>query len=246
MLRALFSQFSAKHREKRGRLFQTLLRPTEGDRILDLGGGRGDHFAAICPLRKNVIIADYSANDLATAHSRYGFKTIELDGSKRLPFADQEFDIVFCSSVIEHVTGPKDRVITLLNGHEFEKMAEETQAIFASEIRRISKRYFVQTPYRYFIIESHSWLPVLIVFLPRRLQVACLRFFGRFWPKATEPDWHLLTITEMRRLFPDAQIVRERWCFLTKSIIAAKSVSDPVKQVTGKPTARADTHTDLL
>jgi len=48
-------------------------------------------------------------------------------------------------------------------------------------------------------------------------------FFGRYWLKSVQPDFRLLTIKEMRVLFPDAEIVLERYCGFVKSIVAIKS-----------------------
>ena len=63
----LASAYSKRHREKRGRLFRQFMHPQEDDRILDLGGGDGSHVAAILPFRKNVVIADVSADALRRA-----------------------------------------------------------------------------------------------------------------------------------------------------------------------------------
>jgi hypothetical protein len=69
------------------------------------------------------------------------------DGT-RLPFRDGEFDVVFSNSVIEHL-GELD-----------------PQVSFASEIRRVGKSYWVQTPDPRFFIEPHylspfvHWLPI--------------------------------------------------------------------------------------
>ena len=101
-------------------------------------------------------------------------------------------------------------------------MAKDSQKRFAEEIRRVGKRYFVQTPYKYFPIESHTWTPFIIVFFPRRFQVALIKFLNRFWPKKTNPDWNLLTIQNMRQLFPDSQIITERSFGFVKSIMAIR------------------------
>jgi hypothetical protein len=85
----------------------------------------------------------------------------------------------------------------------------------------------VQTPYRYFIIESHSWLPGIIVFLPRPVLVHVLRFMNKFWPKQTSPDWRLLTIGEFSQMFPDAKIEREKSLGFVKSLMAIKAWSFP-------------------
>jgi hypothetical protein len=114
-------------------------------------------------------------------------------------------------------------VIAIENSRDFELVARQHQKIFADEIRRIGKRYFVQTPHKYFLVESHSWLPFGIVMLPRRQQAQVLRTFAHFWPKSTVPDWNLLVAGEMQALFPDSDIVIERFAGLPKSIMAIKA-----------------------
>jgi hypothetical protein len=56
-----------------------------------------------------------------------------------------------------------------------------------------------------------------------RWQIQLLAFFGHHWIKSVQPDFRLLTIKEMRALFPDAEIVLERYCGFVKSIVAVKS-----------------------
>jgi hypothetical protein len=221
LLRRAAVRSSARARSRRGRLFLERLQPSAADKILDLGGGRGGHIAGILPFRTNVTIADVDPTMLKTAADTYGFATVCLDGSARLPIADRQYDVVFCSSVIEHVTGPRE-VIFDLDGAQFVASARTAQAKFAGEVRRITKRYFVQTPYKYFPLESHSFLPFFIVLLPRRWQIRLLDFCGRHWIKSVQADFRLLTIKEMRALFPDAEIVLERYCGFVKSIVAIR------------------------
>lgn len=222
MLTSLFNWYSGNARKKRGDLFKSHLNPSDETSIVDLGGGTGNHFASILPYRDNVTVADLLKDDLAEAEKNHGFKTLYFDGSDGVPVGDKEFDVVFCSSVIEHVTGPKDDVMGIDDTAEFNRVAFKHQKVFADEIRRIGKGYFVQTPYRYFPIESHSWLPFLIVFLSRPNQKRMINFFNKFWPKTTEPDWYLLTPPQMQELFPDAEIVHEKSMGLTKSLIAIR------------------------
>jgi hypothetical protein len=221
-VRRIAGAYSQRARRKRDEVFRTWLKPRVGDRILDLGGGDGTHIAQVLSFNEGVVVADISAEALERASAVYGFETLLLDESGLIPKSDGSFDIVFCSSVIEHVTVDKEDLESYSTNAAFARAALERQQVLAQEVRRVGKAYFVQTPNRYFVIESHSWLPGVIVFLPRQFQIRLLRLMNRWWPKKTEPDWHLLTHREMERLFPDAQILRERSLGMTKSIMAIK------------------------
>ena len=97
-----------------------------------------------------------------------------LDG---LPFADGEFDLAYCSSVIEHIA-PEDR------------------AAFARELRRVASGWFVQTPAFSFPIEPHALLP-FAHWLPPRLR-------RPYWRLGVAGDWEdiaLLRRREMAELF---------------------------------------------
>jgi hypothetical protein len=47
---------------------------------------------------------------------KYGFKTILLDESGKIPVHDHFFDIVFCNSAIEHITMNKNEVFQVVKG----------------------------------------------------------------------------------------------------------------------------------
>ena len=194
----------------------------DGLSVLDLGGYDGRYMDALkikFPSLK-VTIADYDEKGLAISRQK-GYNTIQLDGSRKIPFADKEFDFVFCNSVIEHVTIPKNEVWQLDSSAEFKKKSLLVQQHFASEIERIGKSYFVQTPNRYFFIEHHSWLP-FVQFIPRKQQIKFLQFTNKFWVKKTAPDWNLLTVQQLSALFPKGNILKEKLLFMNKSIIAYK------------------------
>jgi 2-polyprenyl-3-methyl-5-hydroxy-6-metoxy-1,4-benzoquinol methylase len=195
-------------------------------RILDLGSGDGANFARVAAgLRispANVHAADLNAAAVQRAHDRFGFTPVVLEESGKLPFPDGHFDIAYCSSVIEHVTAPKSEVWSLRNGRVFRMHASVHQHIFAAELRRVAQAYFVQTPNRLFPIESHTWLPFM-GYLPRPWLIRSLRVTNRIWIKRTAPDWSLLDRHEMAALFPDAQILGETVCGLTKSWMAIRT-----------------------
>jgi SAM-dependent methyltransferase len=218
-------RFSHQARRRRAGVFGTHFTITPRTRILDLGSSEGFHIASLLhglPADpRNVFIADIREDLLNEGRRRYGFTPVLLSESGPLSFPDRSFDIIFCSSVIEHVTIPKEEVWTELSGKRFGSRSLVRQEEFAREIRRVGIGYWVQTPNLFFPLESHSWLP-FVGWLPRPAQVRVLRSSNRWWVKRTKPDWHLLRRREMARLFPDAAIVSERWCGLTKSLIAVK------------------------
>jgi hypothetical protein len=123
---------------------------------------------------------------------------------------DQEFDVVFSNSVIEHVGSFSD------------------QAAMASEVRRVGERYFIQTPNKYFPIEPHFLVPGF-QFLPLgiRARLHARRDLG-WWKKADSYEAalaevstiRLLTERDVRKLFPEARVFKERFYGLTKSFIA--------------------------
>jgi hypothetical protein len=215
--------YSARQRQRRGAVFLERLHPAPADRILDLGSEDGAHIARILGRDYDVFIADIDHEALERGHRKYGFTPVVIPEDGTLPFADAHFDIVFCSSVIEHATVNKTDLLHYRSTREFRHAAWVRQQRLADEIRRIGRRYYVQTPYRYFPVESHTWFPAVVVVLPRRMQIRLINRLNRFWPKKTTPDFNLLTPREMRALFPDAEVLYERSCGLLKSMIAVRS-----------------------
>jgi len=205
---------SQRFRARRAKRFRAAFALTEHSRVLDLGGSDGEHIRMVLeqtPVRpENVYIADVNEKALerATAH---GHRTALLSEDGKVPFPDGYFDVVFCSSVIEHVTVPKEE-LWQHSDELFGRKAIAHQRAFADEISRISKSFWVQTPARSFFLETHCWLP-FVGWLPRSAQLKVLRFTG-----------HLLTRGHMEALFPGARIVSERWLGLTKSWIALRQL----------------------
>lgn len=187
-------------REQRYRLFEKLCDLQPGDRIIDVGAGWGaalERFNSTNPI---------VAVDLKPDASRWlgspNVTVVQADGTA-LPFADREFDVGFSNSVIEHVP-------------------RHLQPAFAAELGRVARRYYVQTPNRYFPIEPHYQLP-LFQFLPERLRKTLNRRFTLGWQaKGQWEEITLLSAADLRRLFPDAEIHREKVFGLTKSLIAVR------------------------
>ena len=213
-------------RKKRARIFRNAFELTETTRILDLGSETGRNIHAVLQgtrvQPKNVYICDIHQPLIEAGAERYGFVPVLARDGEALPFAPQSFDIVYCSSVIEHVTLAKDEVWQERSQRRFVEKSHERQLAFANEIRRLGRQYFVQTPYRGFPIESHSWLPFM-GWLPRPMLLPVMRFTNAVWVKETNPDWRLLNRREMQALFPDARLAAEKFAGLTKSLVAVKS-----------------------
>lgn len=219
----VFRPYSLKYKKYRRDLFNKYLTPDERDRILDHGGSDGSWLSFLVSFRNNELyVADIFPDILDTAKNKYGFKTILLDESGKIPFEDGYFDIVFCNSVIEHVTVDKKDIYNMESGDEFRKKSLERQKLLADEIRRVSKKYFVQTPYKHFIIDSHTWFPSFYLYLPRKWQIKTIRLLNKYWVKKSSPDVNLLDVKDMQNFFPDAEIIREKSLGLTKSMIAVR------------------------
>jgi SAM-dependent methyltransferase len=111
-----------------------------------------------------------------------GLRYRRVEPGKPLPFATNQFDIVFCNAVLEHAGG------------------RSSQAAFLKEICRVGKRFFVTTPNRWFPIEHHTGLPFLH-FLPTAAYRAILGATSyRYW--ADEAHLNILTGGALRRMLP--------------------------------------------
>jgi hypothetical protein len=200
-----------RFRARRMALLAKTVGLTRETRVLDVGGTI--EIWRLGPVMPRVVLL----NQAFWPHQIEGAEGVVLGDGTRLPFADQSFDLVFSNSVIEHVG---DRA---------------TQARFASEIARVGKQFWLQTPSRYFPVEQHMWTP-LVHWLPRAWQAAVLKRFS-IWRLVTrhdaaERDYYvkhyldsirLLSAADLQALFPGAAVVRERFLGWTKSLIVWKS-----------------------
>jgi hypothetical protein len=222
MIRKIFKIYSNVFKQKRRKILFDKLHPVDNFKILDLGGNDGTFLSILFPdfKKDNLYVADISEEALLNAKQKYGYNTILLDESGKIPFDDKYFDIIFCNSVIEHVTVNKNECYKIDNWQEFNTKSFQRQQIFANEIIRCSKSYFVQTPYKYFPIESHTWFPFFYLFLNRKYYLKCLNLINKYWIKGSIPDCRLFTIKEMKQLFPNSEIIKERNMLFVKSLIA--------------------------
>jgi SAM-dependent methyltransferase len=161
-------------------------------RILDLGCG-----SAGLPARAPEL--DITGVDVV-ARPSYGAHLVVADATVGLPFADGEFDLVYCSSVIEHIRPP-------------------VRGRFAAECRRVARGWYVQTPAASFPIEPHSLLPAA-----HWLPLGARRAYWRLGAAGDWEDIRLLRRRELEALFGPA--VPERFGPLTKSWISVRRPDD--------------------
>lgn len=177
-------------------------------RILDVGGDEQFWLHRGYDTRAQVQIT--LLNLYAPPTSAANLKSVKGNACDLSEYADNQFDVVFSNSVIEHL-------------HTYAH-----QQAMAREVQRVGRYHFIQTPNRYFPIEPHYLLPGF-QFLPRPSQSFILtktslsRRFGRMSREAATAivsEIRLLTETELRTLFPRSLVYRERLMGMTKSLIA--------------------------
>src|SRR6266702_8179232 len=204
---SLASRLRAKRNEQFRSLLDSLPRPLK---ILDVGGRQ--------TVWETIRLVDHpdvhiTILNLEQEECRYrNVHSVAGDARDMRGFHDFQFDIVYSNSVIEHV-GAIDQMVRM-----------------ASEVRRVGRRYFVQTPYRYFPIEPHLCFP-MFQFLPLSIRTLMVQNFNLGWI-AKQPDRKqgadevrsisLLTRRELQSLFPDGRMMEERLLGLTKSLIIQK------------------------
>ncbi len=138
---------------------------------------------------------DITGVDLV-ARPGYPGPFVQADVAEGLPFRDEEFDLAYCSSVIEHV--PPAR-----------------RAAFAAELRRVARGWYVQTPAYSFPIEPHALLPGAH-WLPADVR-------RRYWRLGATGAWEdisLLRRGEMQALFGPPRA--ERFAGLVKSWVSVR------------------------
>lgn len=206
------SSFVNRRRKKRADDFNALLHQIPFSRlitILDLGGGAGYWKAMgfLDPARYHVTLLNLTPEPLPPEVN--GFVSMKGD-AQCLQFRDKEFDVVFSNSLIEHIVSPEGRI----------RMADE--------VRRVGRRYFVQTPSRWFPLEPHSRIP-LFQFFPRYVRALLIYLFDVYWfpGKPTfagclevSDSIRLLSLGEFKTLFPESKIHKEYLCGMVKSYTA--------------------------
>jgi len=187
----LASPLAARARARRHARFfaRTGVRP--GMRVVDVGCGA-------LGLRALEPGLDITGVDVV-ARPQYPGPFVLADATVRLPFDDGAFDLAYASSVVEHVDPAR-------------------RAAFASEVRRVARGWYVQTPAYSFPIEPHALLP-FAHWLPPSLR----RPYWRLGAAGAWEDIALLRRGEVAALFGEP-VLAERVGPLVKSWIALSPV----------------------
>ncbi|MCU1498273.1 MAG: Methyltransferase type 11 [Acidimicrobiales bacterium] len=190
-----------------------LARLSPPKRVLDVGGTAGFWRS----LRRDLGDLELTVLNANPSHASVGDVTVQAGDARSMPeFATGSFDLVFSNSVIEHVGGPTD------------------QRAMADEVRRIGRRWVLQTPCRWFPVEPHFLFPYFNL-LPLRAQVFLLQHLRLGWAKQPIADRdaavakarsvQLVALPALRAMFPDAEVRRERVLGLTKSYVLVGPVA---------------------
>lgn len=173
-------------------------------KILDLGGR--PQFWRDAPVRPMAVT---TVNLIDLPADEPWITTLIKDACELIPGT---YDLVISNSLLEHLGGVARR------------------AQFAESVRQAADRWWIQTPYRYFPIEPHWFFPGF-QFLPLPMRIAITRRWPLGYRRAGTPqkayelvqEVELVTITEMRRLFPEGDIWFERMGGLVKSLVAVRA-----------------------
>lgn len=191
-----------RFRRKRRSMLLTFFPPDLFPKIIDVGGVARDWEDD----PRVVTILNLAPQECGRHQSVMG-------DARRLPYDQDTFDLAYCNSVIEHVGTWED------------------QKMLAAELRRIAPVLWVQTPNRWFPVEVH-YLTLFLHWWPRLLRSRFLVRWLTGWgwlvrPSRAEVERYaqtvkLLSAAQMRDLFPDCQVLCERFLGLTKSLICIR------------------------
>jgi SAM-dependent methyltransferase len=201
----------AKFRAKRLRAFEKLFfknfNPEKPIQILDVGGTAYFWKHSKLPNIPGVRITLLNLHEEKSTHPHISSQI--GDATSMGEFPDKNFDLVFSNSVIEHL-------------YTF-----ENQVKMADEIQRVGKKFFIQTPNKYFPIEAHYAIPFaqylpksLLLFLLTKTKISRMKRWEKSAAQQYLDEIRLLNEQEMKTLFPGAKIWKEKALGMTKSLTA--------------------------
>lgn len=179
----LINKIGDQNRERKYELFLKLFKPDSTTKILDAGASEKEYRATSNHLEKkyphpeNITIL--GVDNYKDFPLRYPEVNIVKYKGGIFPFKDKAFDICWSNAVIEHVGD------------------QSKQELFLKEILRVSKRAFITTPNRFFILESHTKV-LFFHYLPRDIFNKILSWTGNSYPGHLI---HLLGLKDVKYLF---------------------------------------------
>ncbi|MEM1232552.1 MAG: class I SAM-dependent methyltransferase [Pseudomonadota bacterium] len=212
----LQTRFRGKRFAEVDRLLRAIVAAKGSATVLD-AGGRAQYWEMLdADLRDKVSIVCLNFSDeldlYDTEASTLQVENAVGDACNMPQYGDGSFDLVHSNSVIEHVG------------------SLQNMGKFASEVRRVGKAYYVQTPNFWFPIEPHYGVP-LLHWLPSAARMRVFTSMSVGFAKKCDFDGALVRIDHtqmvsvfmMRNFFSDGTLIRERFALLTKSITMMRS-----------------------
>lgn len=204
---SLGAKFRNQRRKDFEELFYKNFSKNEPIRILDVGGtAQFWENSSLLELPELKII---TLNLEAGQSNHPKISCIKGDATNMPEFEDDSFELVFSNSVIEHL-------------YDF-----SNQQKMANEIMRVGKTYFVQTPNVYFPIEAHYALPFaqywpkgILLKTLTKTKLSRLQKWNEADARQYVNEIKLLNEKQLRKLFPECSIYREKVLGLVKSISA--------------------------
>ncbi len=198
---------ASRYRRKRFLLFQAMISKLDPPiSILDVGGTDSYWISMGISYTEEYSVTLLNIHKPSTISNNFHYI---IGDARKMQFDRESFDVVYSNSVIEHIGGFED------------------QRRMADEIRRVGRRYFVQTPNKLFPLEPHFHFP-FFQFLPISVRTRLLMNFRLGWFDRTRDinksrqiveNIRLISKNEICELFPDGYLFEEKFLLLTKSFI---------------------------
>lgn len=206
IFQSLLSPFQSYIRKQRMSLFNDIINPHAGMKILDVGGTPQIWNYIETPLQITCLNLP-SPKPKPKYEGHHSISLVDGDGCNMPEYNPGDFDLIFSNSVIEHV------------GDIYK------QQQFAKEVLRLSSSsgtYWIQTPCKLFPIEAHTGM-LFWWYYPDGLR----EYFISRWSQKL-PAWTEMvkgtTVIEGKTLislFPNGSMVTE-WFLFPKSLIVYK------------------------
>ena len=196
--------YQHRSRKRRSELMTDIMNIRPGMRIIDLGGAPMMWQFIDIPLNITLLNLLHTPEAVGDAKDmpQHTF-TFEIGDACSTNLPSDSFDMVFSNSVIEHVGD------------------QERRSAFAGQVRRLAKKYWVQTPAKYFPVEAHTGMPFWWYY-PESLRQSFISKWRVELPPWTEmvEGTTIVERPELESIFPDATISVERALGIVKSYVA--------------------------